>query len=1450
MKDHPYKLLRSGEAYKVIESGNRISVKLFSESGHRRLLNKTLQRIGDSSFLCAYTEAGENTLVVDENLEYVSDDLIENMSPHQCIEAALFLIKAYRQFIQRRVGGVVPHYELFRRDETFQILFCPSTECIYDTDLLSENFHEPYLKRMNELLIARATKILSGSKTLESLVQQIQKVRKPGLNHLQSLLEHSLLVLQVSGFLPQSIQTEKDFENTVYLRPRVREINKLVEFCGELLRSKKGIFHFVSKDGYEISELIKFAKPLLEDAGFQFLELKDLHSGEVEADVPKLIMASSIEIYQAHELLENNSNIGIVLVAKNRCDVSENIYRQLLKGPDRLYFAVDIPFYSESQCIQIVQDSLYRKDRRTLELGQRIFSITNGRYTDLKLALSVLLNDGSIKWDENRQRYEFGNVNLTEQDFFSVQLTNLSENEKLILKCLSCCFYGAKVSTLNKVTGISSTPLHHGLSSLASKSIIIQRNETFQFISPDLKALVNSFASEADKIRVHRQLWESRDLQVPASLCDVLHGLQSDAAKNQRNTVLQAAAYALQSELENDLELGVQVFRLVSTLVTVEDWTHRENTLRLIFLSGSQIHKELGNLADVKEIYEEVISQTSDLLGLCEFVVSLIELQKKHQLYRDAIYTGLEYLQYLGIKIPDNPSKWHLVISYLKTKLALSRSRWFRKGIIKHAEEKESAVISRVMGHIASACYMYRPKLFPLLCFYGVQEALKSGVCPEHSFAFAGYAFFVTEFGRQTGGVLDEATGVLRFSKAIQESGDVFYSARIRLIQSGLINNWREDQLRSIDDLLDGYKEGNRYGDFEYALYCAAIAVCLKLTRGASLSEIKRTAYVPLLQAREYKQFSTLSNLSLIQQFSDSLSGNLSEDSILDNVPLLGGVWNTEIEHGDKTVASIYIILRLFKATLFDDTAEAFELIAKSNLYLEGVQGQQLIVFFTFLETWVLLDKAGTSHVERKKLRKNIRQFSRWCVESTQNFEHYYIFLNGLVDYQAGNKNLKPLEKAYRKAKSKNYIHVAAMFAEKIALLCIEENNIKDARSYLKYSIGLYNDWGASEKAALLESEHRRFIVDEREPVLVLKTEQSFPVGLVEKLSKVKDKTHNNEGLIEELLRLILSITPVEQCAIMYDFNGRKTVEIQTLKSSNSILSGEDVPYSTLSEERVAALSGNGKTFRRFSENIVECNVLYKSQHHTVVLEVEYKYANSQEVQERMEYLFLYLAQVVENKQQKHDHLQQSKKMMQHHNSEKLLRDALERANTLVDAMANDVESTMESLSNICNLLSATELNDFQTSLSYSVIDIVLGELKRVNRIQDNKSLLLESQRSSRPILILCEKPVLTDFDQHMVTASGLTAVEVGYHEISENEIRMLDPQVILMDCSEKAVALAKNLCENWAPKPPLLALGGEGSDENDILFFDHIMENAFDIFEVLKYTINPNIKLRSVELA
>ncbi|MEG3894323.1 MULTISPECIES: AAA family ATPase [unclassified Microcoleus] len=474
---------------------------------------------------------------------------------------------------------------------------------------------------------------------------------------------------------------------------------------------------------------------------------------------------------------------------------------------------------------------------------------------------------------------------------------------------------------------------------------------------------------------------------------------------------------------------------------------------------------------------------------------------------QDGVYTAIDVLGQLGIRLPKNPTQPQVLLGLAKTKLILGNKKPEQLVNLPNMTDANKLAAMRILSSAASAAYLCAPKLMPLLVFERVNLSVLHGNTALSAFGYAWYGLILC-------GILVDIEGGYQFGQLSLQLLERFNAtdlkAKVLFMTYTFISHWRDRIADTMPALLTAYQSGLETGDVEYAAWAALVHSYNRYWTGENLTEAEAAIRSFITAIAPFNQ----KNGSLYIQIYHQATLNLMGDSI-DPSCLSGESYRVaedipaQVAANDRTGLFFSYVCQQHLNYLFGQYDAAIEKSNAAKPYFENcVSSLPTVLHFFYDSLAQLAIYATATSPQRQQILKcinaNQEKLKKWGHYAPMNYQHKFLLVEA-ERYRVLGQKLEAIDyydRAIQLAKENQFLNEEALANELAAKFYLDWSKEKVAAGYMQEAYYCYARWGAKAKTDDLEKRYP----DVLRPIL---QQSAQPLSILETLSTLTNPTYS-----------------------------------------------------------------------------------------------------------------------------------------------------------------------------------------------------------------------------------------------------------------------------------------------------------------------------------------------------
>ncbi|WP_442940919.1 AAA family ATPase [Nostoc sp.] len=846
---------------------------------------------------------------------------------------------------------------------------------------------------------------------------------------------------------------------------------------------------------------------------------------------------------------------------------------------------------------QLIAETLHRNADMVRPLAELVLRKTEGNPFFVNEFLRMLYSENLLTFDAEHLCWQWNITDIQAQnitdnvvELMLHKLKKLPENTQQILQLAACVGAEFNLNTLSIVCDQPPETIFQDLLTAIQVGLIQPLSELdenlliqeYKFLHDRVQQASYTLIDESQKQVVHLQI--GRNLLgkiLPERLSDRLfeivdhlnHGIELVADQPERNEIAKLNLIAGQ-KAKAAIAYSVAKNYLARARAWLADssWqTNYELTLEL-YTETTEVAYLCGEFEQVESWAAIVLQAAKTVLDIVKVYEVKIQTDIAQNQLLEAINTGLQVLQQLGISFPETPTQ-----SDIQLELDAIASLIGEKPIedllhLPEMTEPDKLAAMQILSSITIAAYVAAPNLMPLLVSKQVNLSIQSGNAVVSPFAYAFYGLILCgtsgniEIGYEFGQLALNLLSHLNVHSL---------RARTLLIVNNFIIHWKEHIRNTIQPLLEAYQRGLEVGDLEFAAYCAHCYCFQSYAVGKELAEVEREMTKYSEAIRQIKQKTALTWNKIYQQTIANLMG-----FSVSLTRLVGEFYNEEKglpQHevtNDGTATFDVYFHKLFLCYLFSEYAQAVKNSTIAERYLIQITGTPIAPFYYLYDALARLAiySESSPQVQEELLKKvtvSQEKMKQWAHYAPMNCLHKYHLVQAEIARVLSQwfEAEEFYEQAIQGARENEYIQEEALAYELAAKHYLVRGRQKIAQTYMKEAHYCYERWGATAKVKDLETRYPQLFPEQSSlastPICTTAGTTSnsshiaFDLTAVMKAIQAISSEIELDNLLRSLMKILIENAGAQTGSLILENSGKWVIE-----ASSELNEGENV-YAT-----------------------------------------------------------------------------------------------------------------------------------------------------------------------------------------------------------------------------------------------------------------------------------------------
>jgi predicted ATPase/signal transduction histidine kinase/CheY-like chemotaxis protein len=837
---------------------------------------------------------------------------------------------------------------------------------------------------------------------------------------------------------------------------------------------------------------------------------------------------------------------------------------------------------------QLIVDALHCDTEKAQELAALIHSKTNGNPFFIKEFMRRLYHKDALLLDPSQGTWNWDMENIRQMDitdnvveFMTEKIALLPERVQNTLMLASC--FGSHFNLCELVT-INRRKLSETIGDLlvaAKEDLIVPigyrfkymtsymmthdyhedyaRQVEFEFLHDRVQQSIHSLLSEQQSEKVHLQigriLLENTGEEIlEDTLFDVVNHL--NMGRNLVESEFEREKLAVlnlrtgrKAKASAAYETAFSYLNIGMNLLDENCWNRNYDVALNLHTEAAEVAFLTGAFDEMERLASVVIEKGRTILDKVKIYEVRIQCYIAQNRLSEAVKTLLYVLNMLGLKLPEEPHKLHLMRELVNVKLALAGKRIEDLSKLPELSDPRIQAIMRISSTGVTAAHFAAPELRTLIILKGVGLNIKNGNNERSPFAYAGFALLLI-------GYLGEIDSGYQFGKLALTLLERFNAeeqkAKAPYVVHFYIRPWKDHGRDIVQPLLETYRQGMGTGDWEFGAYALSRYCIYPYFLGMPLADIKgniekhKTALCRLRQdvqlnwVRIHEQ--AVLNLMGHSRYPQILTGEAYNEE--ESLPLL-------LQANERNGIFQFYLNKLILCYLFYDFPEALENAEAAERYIDGAVGCPMVPTYYLYDSLVrcaLYHDMSTSEQRRvrRKVAKNQKKMKKWAHHAPMNYLHKFNLVEAERCRLFGrhDKAMQLYERAITLACEYDYIQEEALANELAARYFFDREMNKTGTSYMKEARHCYLQWGAKAKVDHLDKNYPK-LIPETERTETGTGLETLDLRTIMKASQAISGEIVLSELLEKMLKIMIENAGAQRGALILNRDDTFTVEAE-----------------------------------------------------------------------------------------------------------------------------------------------------------------------------------------------------------------------------------------------------------------------------------------------------------------
>ncbi|HLO88097.1 MAG TPA: AAA family ATPase [Nostocaceae cyanobacterium] len=780
---------------------------------------------------------------------------------------------------------------------------------------------------------------------------------------------------------------------------------------------------------------------------------------------------------------------------------------------------------------KLVAETLNCPESEVLSLTLLVFNKTKGNPLFTNQLLKSLHDDklitfnahtGAWQYDLTKAQVLYLNDDIV--DFLKLQLQKLPDKTQNILKVAACVGNQFDLHTLAIVSETSDLQVGSNLWPALREGIILPKNEDYKLFTerqsifnyPDINDVDNLQLEViyADKVIAKYKFLHDRVQQAAYSLIPenerqlthlkigqlIFRNTNSAQLEDNIFTIVnqlnigsnlitnQAEKYKLanlnllagrKAKSATAYEAAIRYLTVGLGLLVENSWKYQYDLTLNLYVEAIESEYLNSNFEQCNQLANFTLKHAKNILDQVKVYKLLIQAYLAQNLLQEAADIGIEILERLDVKLPNQANQRDVAIALFQTKLTLFGKKIEDLSSLPMMTDPYKLAAMQILLYLVPATSQAGSLNFILIILAMVRLSVKYG---NSAFAAIAYNFY--------GGILCDKLGDIekgyQFGRigleVLEKTNANSLRSNVAYIFNAFIRHFKEPIKSTIQPLAESIHVSLENGEIEFASYASNTGVNNMFTSGERLDLIEQQTLKNIELTENLKIKTVALALKSTRQAVLNLQGRSLERSVLigesfDEVKMIA-------EFGSNySQLSVFAFAKMLLNYLFGNyivSLECLEMIKKSQDSDPGFTFYLTTNYYHSLSLLALCNHALPSERKQylKQVHSNQKKLEKWAFHAPCNYKHKYDLVEAEKARVLGKNWLagELYDQAIKGAKNNGYLQEEAIGNELAAKFYLARGKETIAQGYLINAYYGYLNWGARAKAEDLENNYAQLL--------------------------------------------------------------------------------------------------------------------------------------------------------------------------------------------------------------------------------------------------------------------------------------------------------------------------------------------------------------------------------------
>lgn len=879
-------------------------------------------------------------------------------------------------------------------------------------------------------------------------------------------------------------------------------------------------------------------------------------------------------LHMLNNVLEDEKINSLMIILSYRDnEVSNNHKVELmlnnLKHTDHKYSTIILESLSNSYISQIVEDTLFVKNKKCKELVDLLEEKTSGNPFFIKEFLYNLYDEKLLKFDSSNNCWSWDikkikakNITNNVADLMIKKVESLSSISKELLPYFSCLVKYNNID-YSEILDTDKLLINKAIVEAVELGLLISlgykdnSDIRYKFSHDKVQEAVYSLLDEENKKEIHFKIGKhildnTLEENLEKNIFDIVEHLNlSSSLIFDEDEKYELAQYNLiaskKAKNSNAYANSITFLNKALELLGKKCWEENYSLSLKIYselCESSYLSLRFKDAYKYFELTKKKCLKINDKIKISQIQIFSLIAQNKMS---EALELGLDIINEFGIYLPFEDD----INIYYPELFKLYENKEIDSLLdLCDLKDQNKIDILEILNSIMAPAYLSAPHIYPKICFAAVKLCILNGNCKASANVYAVHSLLLCGFFQEySNGSLFAQLSLDILSKYNTKAD----SAKVEMISNACVFHWNKHISNSLENLKSAVVNGLDIGDFEYACYSAMYYTLYSIFSGKDIAKIidETSKYLSLM--KDLKQEYQIHYTSIWQQFLINLNSS-NKDSLLLEGKIFSEKKSLDLLIKSDNISTLYCYY-LSKAMLgiyFNDAKSSFDNIIEAKKYLMGVISLYHFNEFYIFEAIIYYknykeNKKIDKNELLKLLNSNLEYYKKQKKSSASNNKHKVYAIKGMIKDidKKDKKSWFYFDKAIEECEINKFIHFSTIYNELLGINLIKRNRNNFANIYLNNAYISYKEWKAYSVANVFFKRYEEYItIKELKENTDNFNFDKFDLESVTKASLAISEEISLESLLDKIMTIIIENSGSQIGALI--LNNDDTLKIET----------------------------------------------------------------------------------------------------------------------------------------------------------------------------------------------------------------------------------------------------------------------------------------------------------------